>query len=77
MTDQHRIAVDRARCVGAGQCIIRAAGHFDLDEHGYVVALVSPSITPGADPDVDEAVAGCPSGALSWERASAHAGQEG
>lgn len=77
MTGQRRIAVDREKCVGAGQCIIRAAGQFDLDEQGYVVVLASPSITPGTDPDVDEAVAGCPSGALSWERASAHAGQEG
>lgn len=76
MSAQHQIAVDREKCVGAGQCIIRAAGQFDLDESGYVVVLAPPSTTPGADPDVDEAVAGCPSGALSWERVSVHAGRE-
>ena len=61
------IRVDRTKCVGSGQCLISAAEYFGQDVEGYVLLLSS---APGeelyASEDVREAVANCPSGALSW-----------
>lgn len=59
------IKADRERCVGAGMCALTAPNVFDQnDEDGRVLLLVerpSPTDVQG----VHEAVALCPSGALS------------
>jgi ferredoxin len=75
MTDRE-LSVDRTRCIGAGQCVIRAEEHFGLDDEGYVF-LDSPlrSMAELAEDDlVRDAVRGCPSGALSWRDARATSG---
>lgn len=59
-----RITADREVCIGAGMCVLTAAGVFDQDdEEGRVVlTLAEPT---GADGSAArEAVTLCPSGAL-------------
>lgn len=60
-----KINADTDVCIGAGQCVLAAEQYFDQnDEDGTVVVL-------NAEPDeadrskVEDAVATCPSGALS------------
>jgi ferredoxin len=59
-----RIAADRDLCIGAGMCVVSAPAVFDQDDDdGLVVLLAEP-----AESDVTavrEAIALCPSGALS------------
>jgi ferredoxin len=74
--NDRELSVDRAKCIGAGQCVIRAEEHFGLDDEGYVL-LDSPirSMAELAEDDlVRDAVQGCPSGALSWRDAHASSG---
>jgi len=58
-----RVLADRAVCVGAGQCALRAPEVFDQDDEGTVVVLRA---EPGAGQHgaVLEAVELCPSGAI-------------
>ena len=66
------VRVDRAKCVGSGQCLIAAADHFGQDVDGYVVLLsAATSDELYSNEDVREAVERCPSGALSWRRREA------
>jgi len=57
-----KIVVDRAKCMGSGNCAFFAPNTFDLDDELKVVVL-----DPGGDSpdDLDAAVAGCPTRALS------------
>ncbi|MFR0357687.1 ferredoxin [Streptomyces sediminimaris] len=61
-----RIVADADRCVGAGQCVLTDPGTFDQsEEDGTVVVLQN---TPADDEALErarEAVAICPSRALS------------
>lgn len=60
-----RIEADLERCVGAGMCALAAADVFDQDaSDGHVLVLLE---RPPADrlDAVRQAVASCPSGALS------------
>ncbi|OLT09362.1 ferredoxin [Pseudonocardia sp. CNS-139] len=65
------VQADRDVCIGAGMCVLTAGAVFDQDDDGLVVVLAE---NPG-DGDADaarQAVANCPSGALSLdERAPA------
>ncbi|ADP82133.1 ferredoxin [Pseudofrankia inefficax] len=56
------IAVDRARCVGSGMCVVYAPDTFTHDEEAKVVVL-----DPLGDPAevVESAVEACPTGALT------------
>ena len=57
-----RIAIDRDRCVGSGNCLFWAPGTFDLDDGGTSV-VVDPD---GDDPDtVRVAAEGCPTRAIT------------
>ena len=61
-----RIAADRDVCIGAGLCAMAAAGVFDQNAaDGRVQLLVA---HPSAEEleAVEEAIALCPSGAISW-----------
>ncbi|MBA2283703.1 MAG: ferredoxin [Acidimicrobiia bacterium] len=61
MGDRLRIEVDRAACMGSGNCAFHAPATFDLDDEMKVVVL---------DPEGDDearvgvAVEGCPTRAL-------------
>jgi ferredoxin len=59
-----RIAIDRDRCVGSGNCLFWAPGTFDLGDDG--LALV---IDPGGDDEdrIRVAAEGCPTRAISVE----------
>ena len=59
-----RIEVDRDRCVGSGTCEALAPAVFEVDDDG-VLAVVRAE--PGEEelPDVRDAVAACPTRALS------------
>ncbi|MFE2939712.1 ferredoxin [Streptomyces sp. NPDC059255] len=67
MSTELRIVADRARCVGAGQCVLTAPELFDQsDDDGTVVVLVDEVGEDDLD-KVREAVHLCPSGALALE----------
>ena len=56
------VHADRDVCIGAGLCVLTAGAVFDQDDDGIVVVLEErPSDVAAAR----EAVANCPSGALS------------
>jgi ferredoxin len=57
-----RVRADRDVCIGAGLCVMAAGEVFDQDDDGLVVVLDE---RPADVPAVREAVANCPSGALS------------
>ncbi len=59
-----RIAIDRERCVGSGNCLYWAPGTFDLDDDGISVV-----VDPRGD-DLERirvAAEGCPTRAISLE----------
>lgn len=59
------LRVDRERCIGAGMCVLTAAGIFDQDDaDGRVVALTT-APTPDQEADVREAAQMCPAGAIT------------
>jgi ferredoxin len=59
-----RIVVDRTCCAGLGVCESIAPKHFEVDDDGELV-LLQEQVSDAERSDVDEAVAGCPTGALS------------
>ncbi|GAA4548717.1 ferredoxin [Pseudonocardia xishanensis] len=63
------LQVDRARCIGAGSCVLARPDLFDQDEDGVVVVLAPPGATE-VDGSADEVAESCPSGALSKMEAS-------
>lgn len=56
------VHADRDVCIGAGMCVLTAGAVFDQDDDGIVVVLDE---NPADVAAVREAVANCPSGALS------------
>jgi ferredoxin len=56
------VQADRDVCIGSGACVFAVPDVFDVDDTGGVV-LVGPVVT--GDERVVEAVAGCPTGALT------------
>lgn len=62
-TRAQRISVDRARCIGSGNCLFYAENTFDLDADDRAI-IANPQ---GDDPDkLRTAVQSCPSGALAF-----------
>lgn len=59
------VHADTAVCIGAGQCALRAPAVFDQNEDDGTVIVLDPE--PGSEHQeaVREAIALCPSGALS------------
>jgi ferredoxin len=65
MTGVHvRVAVDRERCIGSGNCVYWAPASFELDDEGLSVPTV-----PAADPleRLRVAADGCPTRAIRVE----------
>lgn len=58
------LAVDRERCIGAGQCVLTAPELFDQDDEGLVTTRSAADLTADVHGVVDELVQLCPSGAL-------------
>jgi ferredoxin len=56
------VRADRDVCIGAGLCVLTAGAVFDQDDDGIVVVLDE---HPSDGAAAREAVANCPSGALS------------
>jgi ferredoxin len=59
-----QVHADRDVCIGAGMCVLTAGEVFDQDDDGIVLVLDE---HPADTVDVRNAVANCPSGALSLE----------
>jgi ferredoxin len=57
-----QVHADRDVCIGAGLCVLAAGEVFDQDDDGIVVVLDE---RPADEAGAREAVANCPSGALS------------
>jgi ferredoxin len=60
-----KISADRSVCIGAGNCVLTAPEVFDQSEDDGTVVLLQASPDPDQRPAVEEAVAICPSGAIS------------
>ncbi|WP_092082879.1 ferredoxin [Bradyrhizobium brasilense] len=60
-----RVNADRDRCVGAGMCALTAPNLFDQDKDGRVVLLANGALNDAELDAAREAVALCPSRALS------------
>lgn len=58
------IVVDWTRCTGLGICESLAPEHFEVDDDGQL-QLLDENATPEQMEEVREAVAGCPTEALS------------
>jgi ferredoxin len=59
-----RIAVDRELCIGSGACEALLPDVFEVGDDG-VVTVLRPEVAPDGEDDVRDAVAQCPTGALS------------
>jgi ferredoxin len=59
-----KLEADRGVCIGAGQCLV-AATNVTLDDSGKVHVLKDGDVADAELADVEEAVARCPSGALT------------
>jgi ferredoxin len=60
-----RIETDTERCVGAGQCVLTAPELFDQDDTGIVTVLREPDADGPGAAAAREAVAVCPSAAIT------------
>ena len=61
-----KIVLDRSKCTGIGICEAIAPTVFEVDDDGELVVL-SQKVPEGAESEVAEAVAGCPTLALRLE----------
>lgn len=60
-----RVNADRDRCVGAGMCALTAPNLFDQDKDGRVLLRAKGALDDAELEAARQAVALCPSGALS------------
>ena len=67
MVSELQVRADRDVCIGAGLCVLAAESVFDQDDDGIVVLLQERLTDPETIRAAREAVANCPSGALSLE----------
>jgi ferredoxin len=65
-----KVAVDRSRCVGAGQCVRVAPDVFDQDEAEGLVLLVAEHPEPEIVEYVRKAALLCPAQAIRLEEQS-------
>jgi len=62
-----KVAVDRERCVGAGQCVLIADDVFDQRDEDGLVDLVDAAPPAARLADVRHAAAACPASAITVE----------
>ena len=58
------IAVDRERCVGSGQCVMRMPDVFTSDDAEGLVELIDPAGAGHDAADVDDVAFSCPAQAI-------------
>ncbi|MGW5241639.1 ferredoxin [Monashia sp. NPDC004114] len=58
------IAVDRERCVGSGQCVMRMPDVFTSDDAEGLVELIDPAGAGHEAADVDDVAFSCPAQAI-------------
>ena len=61
-----KVSVDRDKCTALGICESLAPSHFEVDEDGELV-LLKEEVSEGELALIRQAVAGCPTSALSLE----------
>ncbi|GAA2694799.1 ferredoxin [Nonomuraea recticatena] len=59
-----RIAVDEAKCCGAGPCVLIAPDVFDQRDEDGIVVLLAETPAPALNAAVREAAAVCPAAAI-------------
>jgi ferredoxin len=64
MPETMQITVNRATCIGAGQCVFADPDAFDQDDDGIVLVLRPEPTTPDEIARAREAVHVCPSRSL-------------
>lgn len=60
------LRIDRARCVGAGLCVVADGDVFDQDPADGMVLLLGSPADAASRAGVHDAVRSCPSGALTF-----------
>jgi ferredoxin len=60
-----RITVDKARCIAAGQCVLKAPQVFDQDEQDGIVILRTENPAPELRESAKLAARVCPSEAIT------------
>jgi ferredoxin len=68
-----RIAIDRDRCIGSGNCLFWAPGTFDLGDDGIAMVIDAEG---DAEDRIRVAADGCPTRAISVEPAGGSLGTE-
>ncbi|NRG41057.1 ferredoxin [Rathayibacter sp. VKM Ac-2835] len=61
------MAVNRATCIGAGQCVFADPEAFDQDDDGWVVALREEAVSDAEIASAREAAMVCPSRSIVLE----------
>lgn len=59
-----KIQLDRTRCIGAGNCVLAAPGHFTQDDDG-IVTLVQEHVDEAQRALIEAAVMNCPAAVIS------------
>jgi ferredoxin len=62
-----KLTVDTTKCSGIGLCEMTAPSIYEVGEDGQS-HVIEPNPSPEDRPAVEEAIANCPTGALSWQR---------
>lgn len=61
---EHRVEMDRERCVGTGSCVMTEPAVFDQDQGDGRVTLLTDTVGDDLLPTVEEAVNLCPNYAV-------------
>lgn len=60
-----KIEADLTRCIGAGQCVLNAAGVFSQDEETGLVVIHADKISEADRDAIENAIYACPTRALT------------
>lgn len=61
----YRVAVDRTKCIGSGQCVAHAGAVFDQSDDDGTVVLLVPEPDAALREAVDKAARLCPAQAIA------------
>jgi ferredoxin len=62
------VVIERDKCCGFGNCVLAAPTVFALDENDGIVVALDPHPSADLRPQVEQAVADCPTEALGLRR---------
>lgn len=60
-----KILVDWKKCTGIGSCEALSPDTFEVDDDGKLQLINGEAIPEGLEAEIDSAIKGCPTGALS------------